>query len=245
MFDTLLTRVLIVAAGLLVLGALLEVLRGRAAGRHEHGSDKLPRRRPSSYLRLIVFAIIVWVAVSGFFAYQRSQQEQNNREEAARRAKAQQTEQSISQFAETYNAVTDWRNALRNKTATDSIYSAEVTPLFVRTDRRPLLFVVSLRDVTTEGDHYMIQFEGRINFRSKFRLLLDSSADEANLLMSQPSDSLNRYAVVAQIWSVDSAEGETGGKSISLARGRCVDVMALGRYIGDVSDILSTFRSLN
>ena len=66
--------------------------------------------------------------------------------------------------------------------------------------------------------------------------------------MSYPRGDQNRYAVVAKIQSVDSAEkqvldtgAETNVKSISLAKGRCLDVMPLGTYVGDVDEILSTF----
>jgi hypothetical protein len=55
--------------------------------------------------------------------------------------------------------------------------------------------------------------------------------------------------VVGQIQSVDSAEkqvldSDEGAtpKSISLAKGRCLDVMPLGLYFADVDEILSTFK---
>ena len=66
--------------------------------------------------------------------------------------------------------------------------------------------------------------------------------------MSYPRGDQNHYAVVGQIQSVDSAEkqvldSDEGAtlKSISLAKGRCLDVMPLGPYFGDVDEILSTF----
>ena len=199
---------------------------------------------------LLLYSVLAGMAVWGIFASERHQQDRSNREEAALRAKADQTQQNISQFADRYNAVTDWRKAFRGKTPTDVIYSAEVAPMFVRADARPVLFIASLRDVTSDGDHYAIYFDGRINFHSEFRLLLTATPDQAKLMMSSPRGDENRYAVVGQIQSVDSAEKQvldsdegTTLKSISLAKGRCLDVMPLGLYFGDLDEILSTFRN--
>jgi hypothetical protein len=102
--------------------------------------------------------------------------------------------------------------------------------------------------VTVDGDHYTIYLDGRINLHSEFRLLLNGTPDQAKLLMSYPRGDQNRNAVVAQIQSVDSAEKQvldsdegTNVKSVSLAKGRCFDVMPLGSYFGDVDEILSIF----
>ena len=199
------------------------------------------KRRTSG---LIVFAVLAGMAVWGIYAHERHQHDQSNREEAALRAKDEQTQRSISQLAARYNAVTDWRKALGSKTLTDPIYSAELRPLFVRADGRPVLFIVSLHDVTSEGDHYVIHLDGKINLHSDFRLVVESTPDQAKLMMSYPGGDENRYAVVGQIQSVDSAEKQvldsdegTNVKSISLAKGRCLDVMPLGTYFGDIDEI--------
>ena len=130
---------------------------------------------------LIISTVLAGVFVWGIYAYEPREHNQSNREEATLRARSDQTQQGISRFGERYNAVTDWRKALQGKTLSDTIYSAEVAPIFVRTDGRPVLFIASLRDVVNDGDHYTIYLDGRINLHSEFRLVLKGTSDQAKL----------------------------------------------------------------
>jgi hypothetical protein len=192
---------------------------------------------------VLVFVVPVAGLVFACSEYQHYSQQKENREKAERQPKAAEVEQTISQFAERYNALTHWRNELAPKTMMDPIYSAELARLFVRSDGRPVLFIASLRDISTEGDSYVVLFDGRVNMRSRFQLRLECPESQARPLMSHPPGQNDRFAVVAHIASVNSGEeqsrDEGGSTYVSVATGSCVDLMPLGSYIGDYLEIFS------
>jgi hypothetical protein len=220
---------IILFAGLVALGAFQELIRRTRGAR---------ARTVGALVVSGMFALFIW----GCFAYQRHEQE---KEDAKWRAKRKEVQDSIARFAAKYNAVVDWQNNLRSQTRGATIYTAQLAPVLVRTDARPILFLASVRDVAEEGDRYILLLDGRVNVTSRFLLQLECNADQANLAMSRRrGEWADRLAVVATITSVNSAviavhdeDGGTEQKPVSEATGRCVDLMPIGPYFGDILEM--------
>jgi hypothetical protein len=221
--------VIIVLAGLVALGAFIEAIRIKPVW----------ARMVSVLVVSAVFGLFIW----GCVAYQHHEQA---KEEAKWRAKRKEVEDAIATFAARYNAVADWQKSLRSQNPGGTIYTAQVAPVLVRSDARPMLFLASVRDVVKEEGRFVLLFDGRVSLGSRFLLRLDASTDEANLAMShRRNDPADRFAVVATITSVDSStmavhdEAGTEQKPVSQASGRCVDLMPIGSYWGDILEMVS------
>jgi hypothetical protein len=200
---------------------------------------------PINVSRLLVSLGVAGALLWGYLTYQRAGEEREKREQAAYDAKDKATEKRVSQLASRYDAVTDWRKSLGSKDIVRQTYSAELTPLFVRSDERPILFIALVRDVSSEPDGYTIHFETQANL-SQVKLLLQCTPEQAQLVMSHPADYENLYAVIAQIREVVSSdETVEQGKSrpAPVASGKCIDLMPVGSYLAGYMEMFSTTKT--
>lgn len=183
---------------------------------------------------VLLLAVLAWGVVSHFRS--ESQQKRDNQ----RRADAQETQvqQSIMQLANANSAVTDWKRQVGKQ----KLFSAELATAFIRRDGRPLLFIVSLRDVNTSIAGYEIEFDAYANLQSKVRLVLRCSSEQADQVMHSPRNSGGRYVVVARIDSVQSGDavsyedtdGEKEKERVTVARGTCIQLRYIGLYFTDL-----------
>jgi hypothetical protein len=169
--------------------------------------------------QLIGLALVI-VALGGYFAYKHRVQTRKMQEQAQERtARRAEFESRISAYAAKQNAIADWQRPLLEKVKPEKIYSAELAPLLVRPDGRPVLVFTSLRNVGESEGRTVVYFDDATNLESRFKLQLDCSAEQAHSLTEDYA--AYRFAVIAQIRSVEYVP--TG--DYSLATGRCVDVM--------------------
>jgi len=192
----------------------------------------------------IVWSVLLVVCVWGVISHFRSESQRKLFEERRTEADEARIQQSIVQLANANGAILDWKRAFGGGRAMDELFTAELAPVFVRADGRPLLFIASLRDVNTSVAGYEIEFETRANLKSKVRLTLQCSREQANQVMQEPRDSGGRYAVVARILAVksgyeligqDAAEdGERDQHRITVASGNCIQFLYIGHYVNDV-----------
>jgi hypothetical protein len=198
--------------------------------------------RPGRILERIGCLVVLAAAVAGAFLWFYHQRQEKMREDRAHEAQEEQARQRILQFAAQYDAVTDWRKSLSSEVVPHIVYGAELTPLFVRQDHRPLLFVVSVKDVTLQDSEYTIHSETRIFFGKPLRLELRATPEQARTVMANSADSIARYAIVARIESVNefnqSSQNSEGPRTRSVAEGECVGVLPVGRYFGDILEMI-------
>jgi hypothetical protein len=166
---------------------------------------------------------LVMGALGGYVVYRHREQTRKAQEQATKWAEF---ESRIAQFTIKHNAVTDWQRPLLAKEA-PRIYTAELTPLLVRMDGRPIFLFASLRNVSESDGRTVIYFDEATSLESQFKLQLDCSPNEGHFVISD--DTAYRFAVIAQIQSVEYVVAG----DYSLATGRCVDVMpvSLGDYL--------------
>lgn len=197
------------------------------------------------FLRTMAFlaipvALIVWVVIGHHKANVKRIQE-----EEAREAAHQRVEQAIQQLASTHNAVDTWNSAFKSKGAVGRIYGAELSPVLVRPDGRPLLFIADVEDVAAaDGSKYTCSFITKVNLSWGVKLVLECSPDQAAQVIQ--STSAERFAVVAQISSLSSAEVRRSDDEAGVnaqgrftALGKCEGLTTVGKdYREDVIEIL-------
>jgi hypothetical protein len=177
--------------------------------------------------QLFGLALVV-VAIGGYFAHKHREQTRKAQEQAQEEAvKRAEFESRISAYATKHNAVADWQKPLLAKGKAETVYSAELAPLLVRPDGRPVLVFAMLRNVSESGGQAVIYFDDATTLESRFKLQLDCSPEQAHPLTEDHA--AYRFAVIAQVRSVDYVPGG----DYSLATGRCVDAMSV-----DLSDYL-------
>jgi hypothetical protein len=172
-----------------------------------------------------------------------NRQADENRKRQQAQAESQKVTQAIDDLARVHNAVVDWRKGLAAKGPLGRIFSAELAPVLIRTDGRPLLFIGDLLDVSSNGGDYTCKFEAYANAIQKLDLILACTPDQANQLMH---DSEGKYAVVAQVASVgpgvpSTGQGtdETQGVSFPIF-GKCLGQVSVGKdYIDDLMEVIS------
>jgi hypothetical protein len=177
---------------------------------------------------LLGLALAAFLVGLGF--YRHSENVKEDKERAARRAEIEAHTSRISGFASRHNAVMDWQKA--NASKIGRVYTAELTPLLVRGDGRPVFLIAKVDDVSTTQGHSVIYLDARMTLTSGLRFRLECTPDQGRLVMGYPSWN-NWYAVIAQIQSVGSVEkvlhdadaNSDELASIPLAVGRCVDLM--------------------
>jgi hypothetical protein len=171
--------------------------------------------------QLLGLALVI-VALGGYFAHKHREQTRKAQEQTQEQAaKREEFESRISAFAVKHDAVMMWQKALLAKGKTEKLYSAELAPLLVRPDGRPVLVFASLRNVSESGGRTVVYFDDATSLESRFKLQLDCSPERAYSLTV--NDAAYRFAVIGQIRSVDYVLAG----DYSLATGRCVDVMSV------------------
>jgi hypothetical protein len=217
------------------------------------GEPTVPPASSPSILRRVLGSLLLAIALLAlwvYFAPNRAEFAKGKREEAEKAAqKATQEaarQERISELAKRHDAVTDWRSHLRDRTTIDPIYSAELTASLINPERRPVLFIGSVRDVGHVHGKYIVSLEGLVNLNTHFLLRLSCSDEQAKSVMAEPRGEDDRLAVVATIVSVDSAqrrdEGASSRRTEINVEGELLGFEYLGPYHGDRHEILSTFR---
>jgi hypothetical protein len=190
-------------------------------------------------LVVAIVGLITWELIS----HLRAQQDEKERTE---KAELQRQDTIINGLANRYHAVIDWRPPFNDDRYLSTIYSAELTPLLIRSDNRPILAIGSVRDVASEAGAYSIQLFVSVNLSTKVIFSLQAERRQAEQIMDNSDqralNSLMKWAVVAQISSVKSpglGEGRDGNEvdetpPQSIAYGRCLDLAYLGLYFDDL-----------
>jgi len=188
-------------------------------------------------------ALIVCVAVLGALGCDNRQADENGRRQQGE-GERQRTAQAIGELARAHNAVVDWRKGLAAKEPLGRVFSAELVPVLIRSDGRPILFIADLLDVSSESGDYTCKFEAYANAIQKMGLILACTPDQANQIMHDPE---GRYAVVVQVASVSPGVPETGGSTDETQTasfpvyGRCLGQVNVGKdYIDDLMEVISS-----
>jgi hypothetical protein len=186
--------------------------------------------------------LILCVTVLGVLGCDNRQAEENRKRQQAE-AQHQRTAQAIGELAGAHDAVVDWRKGLAAKEPLARIFSAELAPVLIRTDGRPLLFIADVMDVSSKGGDYLCKFEAYANAVQKLDLILVCTPDQANQVMH---DSEGKYAVVAQVASIGPGvpkAGENGDETQGVSfpvYGKCLGQVNVGKdYIDDLMEVIS------
>ncbi len=195
--------------------------------------------------------LVLALPVGAFYFYWRSSRDEKVREQAAITARLEKetaTRKTINEFAARYGAVVDWREGLGKDGMFTRVFTSAVANLVVRADGHPVLFVASIRDVSKEASGYVIDFDAPVNLVYEMRLRLRSTEEQAQLASSHSKEEKNRYALVAQIESVEGIEEglqhDEGMSELSLGTGKCLDFIPVGPYKGDYHDMISLSKAL-
>jgi hypothetical protein len=190
------------------------------------------------------------IGLGGYYFHRSQEKERLEDEEYAARERV--TANAIRGLAATYNAVSDWNRTLGKGTSPDKLYSAELDDIFVRADGRPLLFLARLKDVTKQGTEYNCIFQTPGGL--EFELILSLSCDQTQASQAMhPADSgYGRYAVIAQLTTVELGQQEAHGPGEEeemperrfLARGRCLALFYFrGSYARQFLGDFPSFRN--
>ena len=207
-----------------------------------HAPDANVTREPGVILNRIGGFTALAVAAAGvFFWFYHQSQKRRERIKNAKHKRNRLGVVSLSLLPNTMQSPIGGRS-LSSKDVLHNVYSAELTPVFVRQDQRPLLFMVSVKDVTRQGSEYTIHAEAKVNILNPIKLQLRATPEQAKTVMAGSDDSLARYAIVARIDSVSesnqNSQNSEESHSRSLAEGECMGVLPVGRYIGDILDLI-------
>ena len=212
---------------------------------------EFPMRR-NQITAAFVFTILPILAIGGFVAYYRSKAKEARAREIQSQALLDRQAEIINKFADKNGAIVHWRRSLVGKTFRDTIYSAELSQVLIRGDRRPILFIVKLKDVQESGEKFIAILEGRVNIHTHLRLVLEASAEQARALMAQPRGEQGKFAVVASVVRVSSStetlsgpDGQSDERPVLIVEGHCVDTVFVGQYVGDTIEIFDTFPLSN
>lgn len=200
-------------------------------------------------IRAILWLLVV-IGIPGLIAEWsfRNDQKKESDSVAARKKEEDEKNTAIINFASSYGAVRNWRQALSQFAFNAPIYSFQLEPVLLSRQGQKILFIVQLVNISERNGKPILYLESRVNMHSELRLELVAESEIATRItqtkINEEEDSL---AVVAQIDSVAGQPADDSWKAdnrrpISVAKGRCVDVLYLGRYTGDFDEILSTFK---
>lgn len=212
----------------------------------EHQSMCSVREVLGAVLSLIV---VLALPIGGTYLYWKSSHDEKVHEQAlvsAKRERDNAIRADILALAGRYSAIADWWKGLGKDSMESEVFSASLTKLLVRRDGRPILFVASLRDVSEDAQGYIIDFDAPVTFLKQMRLRLRCTEAQGQAALSFSRNERRRYAVVARIDSVQSADGVNdieGEPEPSLVIAQFLDVLPVGSYIGDYRDMTSLSRS--
>lgn len=158
--------------------------------------------RSTGARRVILFACVIG-AVIIYALYRWDGKLDNERYAKAQQEAEQAVARSVSQLGAKYNAVANWQESLPTKRPP---FTAELTPNLVRSDRRPVLLIVSVRDVASSAsagpDSYSCTFlddDISTRFSWDLQLALKCNSVQARRLME---NSEHDYAIVAALSTV-------------------------------------------
>lgn len=161
-----------------------------------------------------------------------------------------QAQQKISTLAKRYNAVTDWRerfdeDGIKIGKGHRAVYTTDIEKALIRNDSRPVLIVGNVFDITKIGDNNYLGIKAfaypDLNF------LLKCQSQQTELVLTQPTDDGEFFAVVANVFSVSRPAFETDvlieeiddemysdiivepGDQYIL-QGTCLDISYIGHY---------------
>jgi hypothetical protein len=182
----------------------------------------------------------------GVALYVRSQLREKREEDSERaKAKAQtkEVEDSIESLAAKHNAVEDWYKTIPKDRTTETLYTADLTPLLIRPDRRPILFLGEIKDVRNDADKYVltVSSEGFGAF-PKINYLLEANQQLGKHILDARRQKGERFAIIAQITDLQKGEelvhpedGESSySQAVFSARGQSIDIISVGQYKDDV-----------
>jgi hypothetical protein len=178
------------------------------------------------------YATIALVALAASLLIRGVLQRRESEQEARKQKVFDELKRKVTDFAEKRGAVTDWQKELGGRGAGFGLYTADLQPKLVRADGRPIFFYGRVLDIETGPDGYVVRFRSKPRVLAEVDFSLTCRAEAAAELLKRRSESLNEYAVVAQIGDVRADQShprEEGGK-VFLATGRCIDVMATGEH---------------
>lgn len=166
------------------------------------------------------------------------------------KAETIQTQQKISTLAKRYNAVTDWQerfdeDGIKISKGHRAVYTTDIEKAFIRNDSRPVLIVGYVFDIIKIGDNKYLGIKAfaypDLNF------LLKCQSQQTELVLTQPTNDGEFFAVVANVISVsrpafetDALIEETDDERYSdiivepgdqyILQGTCLDISYVGHY---------------
>ena len=175
----------------------------------------------------LVALVIAACAVLGLVAYRRAQSERERLENEKYRAERERIKESVSEFATRYNADRNWVNLLPKQGPGSRLYSADLTPLLIRDDGRPVLLLARIKDITMQGDKYFLHMTGTVG-RARIEYVLECNPELAKRETAIRPKSFERFVVVASIQAlhtVENADSETA----FVANAHCLALLSLCR----------------
>lgn len=186
--------------------------------------------------------LIICLAVVGIVGCKNGETEEGRKQREVQ-AEHQRARQAVDKLAEAHNAVVNWKQGLSGKEPVGRIYSAELAPILIRTDGRPLLFIADALDVSSTGKGYICSFQADANTSRSIRLMLACTPEQASQLIH---DREGRYAVVARVTSIGPAVPKPDEDDIEKenawfpAYGECSGVTNVGMsYVDDLMEMIS------
>jgi len=197
---------------------------------------------------LRAFLLLAFAAVVVMFGWRSVQKRRRER------ADAQECEEQLASLTGKYNAVADWQNALEEGWVKvgggyRSAYTCDITDAVLREDGRPLLVVGYVFDVTTEATGATLNVLSALGCPDMY-FVLDCTTQHTDVVLNQPTDDGDFFAVVATVTSVsrpgfeadawvETEDDETYADIVVqpgntyVLRGRCLGITYIGDYESD------------
>jgi hypothetical protein len=201
------------------------------------------KKRVSQIVMVLFICVPIGLVVALYLRSEAKEKRAQEAELAKTQAQEKNVEDSIARLAFKHNAVGDWYKPIPKGRTTETLYTADLMPLLVRPDGRPILFLGEIKDVSINGDEYLltIKTEGFGSF-PRIDWLLETNAELAKQILDAKKQKGERYAIVANIVALQKGEQiahseEDNGsypEAVFSARGQCVDIMPVGQYLGDI-----------
>jgi len=198
-------------------------------------------------MKRIIWIIFAVAVVAYFFNSYMENKARSEAERAVTERIEQATKIAVSQIASRTNAVTDWEINLSKgeNFRLAPILTVELERLWLQ--QRPILFIGSIKDITThDQSRYVVEVQrslfGSIDhmFVTELQLSLLSDKDRVDSFLKEHPDLFknpcfqNGVAVVARINSIRTTyvAGEGGEREeVKIGDGELIDIL----YIGDVT----------
>lgn len=164
---------------------------------------------------VVVISFCVWRVIDKRVSDGQEQAAGESSQKAVEKSLAQQqvmaeqgkVREAVSELIHSNNAVTDWEQTLKTEGSLRPRYSAELSKVLVIPDKRPLLFIVDVKDIALMDGKFQCSFSRNIGLQ-KLELDLTCNPQMADQVMGGPE--FGKYAVVAEISSVGLKEKKSG-----------------------------------